>query len=320
MSKVKKAVWWIAFPATFPVEGPDAEGFLSAAHAAGVPGHVCQGFATPQGVATCIQQAIQAHAGSIVLSAQDPRTIVKPLQDAHKAGIKVVEWTDQPKAGLPLPPGIDASVTYDYSGTGALGGAYAVATWGADTDAICITTPEILVTKAVCDGFTAAVKKYCPSCKVITKSVPYASLVSGSAAVVNAAALADSHLNFVEGWADTICGWAGPSLKSLGKSPSQVRCGGQNGDLASLGNTRSNGYEYIDVGQDATWAGWAMFDGGARVQVQKMPKSVNGPGLTVFTREYFPYKGTISYAHLPQLYQIPLSYLESNYKQQWGLG
>jgi ABC-type sugar transport system substrate-binding protein len=317
--KVKKPVWFIAQVTSLPVTPYIDQGFLQAAKVAGVPAHICQGYGTPQGNTTCIDQAIAAHAGSVEIFSVEPNTIETALKKAQAAGVKTVAGNDAPYIGAPNQPGIDASVSHDYTGAGALSGAYAVATWGGATDSICLAIPEFLVTQSVCKGFTAEVHKFCASCKVQTKEIPLAELATESASVVNAAVLSDPKINYIEGSIDDFCGIVAPTLKTLGKSPSQIACAGQNGNVPSLINIRQDGYQWMSAGQNTFWWGWAFFDAAARVQVQAMPKAVITTPNELFTRQDFTYKGPIDYNHTAQAYGVPNSYWQSQYKKLWGL-
>jgi ABC-type sugar transport system substrate-binding protein len=321
-SSVPKKVMFIAQAATFPVTPFVNQGFQDAAKAAGVEATICPGDGAPDKNAICLRRAAREGYGAAAIFSVDPKTIAKPLAEAQEAGVKIVSGNNALRLGEPNPENVDAQVSHDYFDAGELGGTYAVATYGADTNAVCLAIPEFVVTGSVCEGFTGKVKELCADCKVQTKEIPVAQLVDQANAQINQALLADKEINFVQGSIDDFCQIVAPTLKRLNKTPEDLTCAGQNGNVPSLKEIRDGGYQRMSAGQHTYWWGWAFFDGTARVQVQDMPEAVVTAPNTLFTREAFTkdtYDGPIDYESTAEIFGVEDSVWQDGFKQNWGV-
>src|ERR1017187_6908615 len=87
--------------------------------AAGVTTQKCDAKGSPEGITTCLQQALAAKPAMIVAQALDTKFIASYIARAKAEGIKfVTAQTGTP--GLPTVPGDDAEVTFDYPQVGRL--------------------------------------------------------------------------------------------------------------------------------------------------------------------------------------------------------
>lgn len=318
ISSVRKPVWLLATGAEDPEQPVITSAFAAAAKAANVPYHICPAQSTPSGNAICLAQAAQAHAGSAVIWGQDPRTIAVPLQKARAAGVKIVNGNNDTQPGVRIASNTDAAVTFNYYQAGQLVGAYAVAARGAATDAICITIPEFIVGTAVCDGFSAALHRYCPPCKYAEKSVPLAQLANYSA-TVSAAVLGDSKLNFIMSAFDNFNAQVGAALRTLGKKPGDILVGGENGTTPTAQSICCGGYQVVSAGQDADWWGWGFFDAGARAAAGASPSRT---GLTapneLLTKETWHFKRIPTYANMNLWYGLGNGHVyQAGYEALW---
>ncbi len=168
VASVAEPVWFITATSQFPVVPYVNAAFEAAAEQAGVEYRVCPGESTAEKNALCVQQAIDAGAGSLQFLSQDPATHAEPLREAREAGIAVVSGNNALQIGDPPDENTDASVSHDYYGAGVINGTYAVSRFGGATDALCLAIPEFKVTGSVCQGFTDAVTEYCRDWKVTT--------------------------------------------------------------------------------------------------------------------------------------------------------
>jgi ABC-type sugar transport system substrate-binding protein len=307
MSQVDKPVWFVTATEALPVVQIVNQGFEQAAEAAGVEYNVCPGESTADRTALCIQQAIDAGVGSLIIFSIDPEAVAVALEDAQAAGIKVVSGNNASRIGDPPDPNTDFSVSHDYYGTGLHNGAYAVASWGADTNALCITIPEFKVTEAACEGFTDAVAEYCPECEVTTEAVQVAQIVDQVGAVVNTAVLQNSELNFIYGSVDDVATIALPTLERLDVEPGAILVGGQNGTVDALTAIENGPYMAVSSGQHPFWWGWAFFDATARAQVDGAigPEAVQTTSNVLFTRESFNPTVDITYENSDEIYSTP---------------
>lgn len=318
ISTVTKPVWFITATSKFPVVPYVNQAFEAAAKAAGVKYNICPGESTTERNALCIQQAIDAGAGSLLFFSQDPSTLAEPLKKARDAGIKVVSGNNALKIGDPPDPNTDGSVSHDYYGAGVMNGTYAVTRFGGATNALCLAIPEFKVTESVCQGFTAAVTKYCPGCKVDTKDIAVAQLADQTNAVVNAELLSNSHLDFVMGSVDDFCGIAAATVKRVGSGDQAVVCGGQNGTVDALSSIRGTGFQVVSAGQNTNWWGWAFFDATARAQVGALgPNAIITAPNTLLTAQTFTYDGKIDYNNTDAAFGVPPTLYQNGFQQLW---
>jgi ribose transport system substrate-binding protein len=307
MAQVTKPVWFITATSQFPVVPIVNAAFEEAATAAGVEYNICPGESTTERNALCIQQAIDAGAGSILFFSQDPASIAEPLEAAQAAGIKIVSGNNALRIGDPPDPNTDFSVSHDYYGTGVLNAAYAVAKYGADLQGLCITLPEFKVTESACEGFEATVTELCPTCTVLIEGAQVAQFVDQITAITNTAVLENPDLNFVFGSVDDVAGPVIAQLERMGKTPDDVGVGGQNGTNDALQNIKDGNFMVVTAGQNAQWWGWAFFDATARAQVDGALDSaaIRTAPNQLFTTESFTYDGEISYENAEDIYGYP---------------
>jgi ribose transport system substrate-binding protein len=320
---VERPVMFIAQAATFPVTPFVNQGFEDAAEAAGVEASICAGDGTPERNAICLRRAARERFGSAVIFSVDPETIARPLAEAREAGVRIVSGNNARRIGERNPENVDAQVSHDYFDAGQLSGMYAVATYGADTNAVCLAIPEFVVTASVCQGFTEKVRELCRGCEVETREVPVAQLVDQANATVNQAILADRDINYIMGSIDDFCQIVAPTLRRVNKRPDDLTCAGQNGNVPSLKEIRDGGYQRMSAGQHTYWWGWAFFDGAARVQAQEMPEAVITAPNTLFTRESFTretYDGAIDYENTARIFDVEDSVWQNGFRESWGAG
>lgn len=314
-----RPVWLIQAAPSIAVTIPVAKAFHEAARAAGVEVHECPGRSTPEGNAICIDQAIEAGAGSIVAFSVDPASIKTYLQKARRAGIKVVAGNNAMRMGEPTDPNTDASVSHDYYGAGYLNGVYAVAALGADVNALCLTIPDFKVTLAVCRGFADAVKELAPDATVKEQGATVAKLVEQTTAATNSAVLNDSNLNFIMTSIDDLVPIVVAQLRRLNKKPGDILVGGQNGTADALQRIAGGDYQVVTAGQNVNWWGWAFFDAGARVQADAIGGDtvVTAPNA-LFTAESFESDGPFEYAAADELYGFgDGDVYKSGYQELW---
>lgn len=303
IGSVDRPVWLIQAAPSIAVTIPVARAFAEAARVAGVDVHECPGRSTPEGNAICIDQAVDAGAGTIVAFSVDPASIKTYLQKARRAGIKVVAGNNAMRLGEPTAPDTDASVSHDYYGAGYLNGVYAVAALGADVNALCLTIPDFKVTLAVCRGFADAVKEFAPDATVKEEGVTVAKLVEQTTAATNSAVLNDKDLNFIMTSIDDLAPISIAQLRRLNRKPGEILIGGQNGTADALQRIATGDYQVVTAGQNVNWWGWAFFDAGARAQAGAIGEEtvVTAPNA-LFTAESFESDGPFEYAAADELY------------------
>jgi ribose transport system substrate-binding protein len=296
ISQVKKPVWLIAASLKFPEIKHIAEAFEEAGREAGVPTKVFDGRSEPAQTAVGLRQAIREGAGSVVLMSQDPKAILKPLEEAQKAGIKVVA-SNTNRIGDKPGPGTDGLVTHDYVKAGQLNAAYAIAKFGADANTVCVTTKEFPVTVAECEGFNDTIKELCSECATDTRDVQVAQLATQVPALGSNLVRKNRDLNFIQLPFDAAASLLPPALKQAGAKPDELYLGSQNGTPPALELIKGGQYQHSSAGQDIGWWGWGLFDAGARVQVGALSDAVELVPQKLFTTENFrDYSGKIDWS------------------------
>jgi ribose transport system substrate-binding protein len=303
ISKVDKPAWFIQAAPSIAVTVPVGPAFADAGRAAGVETHECPGRSTTEGNAICIDQAIQAGAGSLVIFSIDPARLSTYLKKARDAGIKIISGNNALRIGDQTEPNTDASVSHDYYGAGYLNGLYAVAALGGDVDGLCISIPDFKVTVSVCKGFADAVHKYVPDAPVKEEGITVARFVEDSTTVTNSAVLGNPNLNFIMNSIDDSALPVIAQLKRMNKKPGEILLGGQNGTVDALQRIANKDFQVVTAGQNVNWWGWAFFDGAARAQVGAIDDKahVTAPNK-VFTVETFKSDGPFKYENANELY------------------
>lgn len=320
IKKVTKPVWLLEAPANVAPDQQVAAGFIQAAKAAGVKYHVCLANGTPEGNALCLQEATAQGAGSAVIWSQAINTILQPIRSAMKAGVKVVEGNASLRIGEPVNPNVAAEVSHDYYGAGEENGGYAAAALGGAADALCINIPDFVTGTAVCQGFTKILRQFVPGAKVKTVNIPAAGVNTEVGASVSQAVLSDPRLNFIMNAYDFTVPLVTTELHALGKAPSKMMVGGQNGTTQAIQAIKSGDYDVVSAGQNSFWWGWAFLDAGARAQVGAIGKTavLTTPNELFTTQTMASYSGPITFQGSNQLYGLGNgSVYESGYKKLW---
>ncbi len=130
--------------------------------ALGVNTRICDGQGTPEGITSCLQQALGAKPDVIIALALDTDLIKSFISQANTAGIKVITGqTGVP--GTTNGSGAVAEVSFDYPAVGRM-----LADWYA-TDSQCASAPQIITTTssrqpsaAEVSGMQAEIARLCP--------------------------------------------------------------------------------------------------------------------------------------------------------------
>lgn len=135
--------------------------------AAGVNATICDAKGTPNGITTCMQQALAQRPNVIVALALDTKFIQNYVNQATAAGIKVITG----QTGTPGPSrakGAVAEVTFNYPQVGHILGAWFAA------QSNCTGYPQIITSTssrqpsaAEVAGIQSAISQYCPKAKAI---------------------------------------------------------------------------------------------------------------------------------------------------------
>jgi ABC-type sugar transport system substrate-binding protein len=248
--------------------------------AAGVDSNDCDAKGTPNGITTCLTQALAAKPAAIVALALDNKFIATYMAKAKAAGIPFITGqTGTP--GLPTSPsGRVAEVTFDYGQVGRILGAWFAA------DSNCTGSPQIITTTssrepsaAEVAGIQAALKQYCPSLKQRSvQNVLIPDWATKLPTTTRSDLLADPSLKYLLPLYDGMTIYMNPAIKQA-QADSRVRMGSFNATPVVMQTEVSKKTPLIaDVGGPNQWYAVALADevlrvitGGKVVANEKVP-------------------------------------------------
>jgi ribose transport system substrate-binding protein len=284
-----KTVWYI--PITEKVEFFQAVtgGLKTALGKAGVKLRSCSGEANPSATAACVNQAVDARAGAIVLDAI-PVAVAAQAFEAAKASNIPVLVTDQ----NPPPPGAPGAVKgigddkLAYASFGAQELMRGVADWIiADSNG----TANVLVTELtdspstqqwIRSGAIAEYKKYCPDCTTNVVKINIASLQQVPSAI-SAELARNPDTDYVQPQFDAVAQPVQQGVQQAGFA-NKVKAASATGLLAGLQQVKQQGFIKADMGINYGYQGWAIADDLFRMMLGEPPVEERIP-QRLFTKE-----------------------------------
>jgi len=285
---------------------------------------VFDGKGDPATYAKGVRSAIAAKADGIVLVSIDCAAIKAPLDEAHKAGIKVFGFygidCDDPFAGGGR-KAFDGQVDYGKkygSFTEAVQNRYArliadytISKTNGKANIIAITEDDIAVVHYIWQGYLKWIAHDCPDCKVTKVPVALSDLLQGSLqAKIQAALTKNPTANVVFAPYDAaITGGVAAAVQANGRDKQILLTGGE-GLSPDIEMIRKGQGQDFAAGAPARWAGFATIDGLNRI-FHGQPTVDEGIGQAVIDKDHnLPAKTTF--------YDGTSDY-EANFKKIWGL-
>lgn len=270
-----KTVYYIPITQQSPLFAVTQAALTKALAKVGVSVQVCNGNATPTGIAACLTQATNAHAAGIITDAIDNHLAANAFAAAAKAGIPVLN-TD----GIAEP---------DYPPSQYLGFIYApaaaqlvaIADWIiADSNG----KASVLIDESQ-DGpapttYVAAAqaefKKECPGCTVTINKISSANfnLIAPS---TSSALLKTPNVDYVVSEFDQYLQPVQAGVQQANKADS-VKGVSAAAQLAGLKMLQNKNFLYADVGQASAYQGWADADA-----ILRMMTGTSGADLPKYT-------------------------------------
>jgi ribose transport system substrate-binding protein len=210
-----------------------------------------------------ISQAIAQRAAAIITVGFTTAELAAPLQQAHAAGVAVVQlFVSDPASPPPgaAEAGVFGYVSPCYSCIGSAMADIVIQDSGGQADVIFINAPDVGVAALEAAGFTAEMREHCPGCTVKVADAPIAQWGTQIPSVA-AAAAADRKVNYVVPVFDTATPLVLPALAAA-NATHRVRLVSSNGDLAQLQDLRDAAVpRWVgNVGVNGEWIGWASMD------------------------------------------------------------
>jgi ribose transport system substrate-binding protein len=214
-------------------------------------------------VAQQVSQAVSEHAAALITVGFTTDEIAAPLQQAHAAGIPVVQlFVTDPGA----PPasataaGVFAYVSPCYTCIGRAMADIVIKDSGGHGQAAFIGAPDVGIAVLEANGFTQEIKQRCPGCSAKVYDAPIADWGTQIPSIATAVA-ANPGIGYVVPVFDTASPLIIPSLEAA-DAAGRVKLVSSNGDQAQLQQMKSGATPRWagDVGVDGAWIGWASMD------------------------------------------------------------
>jgi ribose transport system substrate-binding protein len=245
--------------------GPRGAG-EAAAEAAKVIGwkfRILDGRGTVSGQNSAFSQAIALKPNGIILGGVDAVQSAPLVEQAEKAGIKVVGWHAGPTAGPMTHPDVFWNVSTDPAEVAKAAALYAVATSDGRAGVVIFTDSEYALAIAKSDAMASWIKK-CAGCKILaTEDTPLGQTQS------RMPGLTTSLLErFGKAWTyslginDLYYDFMGPSLQAAGISGDghPWNISGGDGSSSAFQRIRTQQYQVATVAEPLHMQGWQLID------------------------------------------------------------
>ena len=211
-------------------------------------------------VARQVSQAIAQHASAVITVGFTTAEIAAPLQQAHSAGIPVVQLFVSDPGAPPAGAGVFAYVSPCYSCIGATMADIVIHDSGGRADAVFVNAPDVGIATLEADGFTAQMRRHCPRCTTTVSEAPIAQWGTQIPSIATAAA-ADPKVNYIVPVFDTAAPLIVPALAAA-NATGRVKLVSSNGDQAQLQDMKNaSPPQWVgNVGVNGAWIGWASMD------------------------------------------------------------
>jgi ribose transport system substrate-binding protein len=207
-----------------------------------------------------ISQAIAQHASAIITVGFTTADIAAPLQQAHSAGIPVVQLFVTDPGAPPASAGMFAYVSPCYTCIGAAMADIVIDDSGGSAHTVVINAPDVGIATLEAHGFTAELAARCPRCTTTVSDAPIAQWSTQIPSIATAAA-ADPTVTYLVPVFDTAAPLIVPVLAAA-NATARVKLVSSNGDQAQLADMKNaRAPRWIgNVGVNGAWIGWASMD------------------------------------------------------------
>jgi ribose transport system substrate-binding protein len=256
--------------------------------AAGVPTQKCDAKGSPDGITTCLQQALAAKPSMIVAQALDTKFIASYIARAKAAGIKfVTAQTGVP--GIPTLSGDDAEVTFDYAQVGRVLADWFVADSGCTKGGpqIITSTSSRQPSAAEVTGIQGEVKKLCPSLSVPSvQNVLIPDWPTSLPTTTRSLLTQNPNLKYMLPLYDGMTIYMVPAINGILAAKSSTKVASFNATPVVIQNELAKTSPLAaDVGGPNQWYGVALADQVLRVLAGQKPVPSENVPLRLFTRD-----------------------------------
>lgn len=253
--------------------------------AAGVNTTDCDAKGSPNGITTCLNQALAAKPAVIVALALDNQFIASYMARAKAAGIKVITGQSGRPGLATSPPGRVAEVTFDYYQVGRIIGAWFAADSSCTKGApqIITTTSSRQPSAAEVAGIQSAIHQYCPGMALPgPQNVLIPDWATKLPTVTRSDLLANQKLNYILPLYDGMTIYMNPAITQLHR---KVRMASFNATPVVMQTEVSKNSPLVaDVGGPNQWYAVALADQVLRVLAGQPPVASENIPLRLFTQ------------------------------------
>jgi ribose transport system substrate-binding protein len=279
-----KTVYWIPITTQAPIFTVEAEAAKEAFAAAGVDFQLCDGKASPDAVAACVQQAINANAAGIIASSIPPEFAKQSFAAAAEAGL-ALEFVNTKDATVPAEWGSKiAALPSNFVKQHEINGDVIIQDSGGKADILQVgVTDSSVTTYAFEQGMQKYIADNCPGCTVSTIETGTTTL-SNLASQVSAALAKDPGINYIQVEFDSFAPPVVQALRQLNKG-SSIKLLTALGQLDGL-QRLADGSQFVDTGYSIAALGWNEADIMLRLMLGEDP-AVDGhvTPIKTFTQE-----------------------------------
>jgi ABC-type sugar transport system substrate-binding protein len=256
--------------------------------AAGVHIQKCDAKGSPDGISSCLTQALAAKPDMIIAQALDTKFIASYIARAKSEGIKfVTAQTGTP--GIPTVPGDLAEVTFDYPQVGRILADWFVADSGCTKGGpqIVTSTSSRQPSAAEVAGMQSEIKKLCPSLNVPSvQNVLIPDWPTKLATTTRSLLTSNPNLNYILPLYDGMTIYMVPAINGIIAAKSRVKVGSFNATPVVIQNELAKPSPLAaDVGGPNQWYGVALADNALRVLAGQAPVANENVPLRLFTRD-----------------------------------
>lgn len=253
-----KTVYWIPITTQAPIFNVELKAATQAFEAAGVTLQLCDGKASPDAVAACASQAVNAGAAGIIATSIPPEFAQQAFAAAAKAGL-ALEFVNTKDATVPAEWGKKvAALPSNFVVQEKANVDLILKDAGSDAHVLLVgVTDSSVTTAAYQEGMQDYLAQKCPKCTISNIQVGTTTL-SNLSSQVGAALTKDPSISYVQVEFDSFASPVVQALRQLNRSSSVklLTALGQVDGLQRL----ANGTQFADTGYSISALGWNEAD------------------------------------------------------------
>jgi ribose transport system substrate-binding protein len=303
--KAGGTVYHVACDLSLPGCANQAKGVKSAAAAIGFKYEQCDGGSSPDTIAECFTNAVNAKPDVIIPNGLGVDTAGEGYAAAAKAGIPIVGmFTGNP-------PGTEGVVT-EVAGETCLQQGKANADWviadsGGTANAVFIGTQTYKCNQQRLSSFEKEIEK-CSGCTSSNLIFSIASLGSTLPQQIQAELQSNPDVTYMVGTFDAVALAAADAIRQAGKTE-EIKVAGFDGDAPNLELIRNGEIQQVDITSGTTEPGWAAVDAAARV--------INGEEVPPVTNVSTVLASAANVEELGEAY-LGATGFEKQFEELWG--